>query len=119
LWHGSGLDILDKICTSGFLRDYNNTHAFGKGVYFARDANYSINPRYAVPNVTTGRQYMLFCRVICGEYVKGQQDFLRPPQKNNAYEYETMVDVCLDPSIIVACNDHQAYPTLLLEIEKS
>jgi len=118
LWHGSSPDTINnKICTTGFLRDFNNTHAYGKGVYFARDASYSIDPRYSVPDPNTKKQYLLYCQVICGQSVVGQQSYVRPPLKpNSPNEHETMVDNVQNPSVIVACNDNQSYPVLLLEL---
>jgi len=37
------------------------------GDYFARDASYSAQSKFAAPNAN-GEQRMLMCRVSCGEY---------------------------------------------------
>jgi len=100
------------------LRDYNTTHMFGKGVYFARDASYSTQHRYAVPDIN-GEQYLLYCRVITGESTEGKQTYIRPPKKPNSnVEYECLVDSITSPSIFVAPTDNQAYACLLLLVKK-
>lgn len=73
LWHGSNYDVVDKILQQGFNRSFagKNATAYGKGVYFARDALYSAYPTYAVPD-ERGNQYMMACRVVTGEYCKGK-----------------------------------------------
>ena len=40
LWHGSNAEVVDKILQQGFNRSFcgKNATAYGKGVYFARDA---------------------------------------------------------------------------------
>jgi hypothetical protein len=73
LFHGSNQEVLDKILQQGFNRSFcgKNATAYGKGVYFARDASYSAYPIYAVPD-RKGQQYMLACRVVVGEYCRGK-----------------------------------------------
>jgi len=73
LWHGSNVEVLDKILQQGFNRSFcgKNATAYGKGVYFARDASYSSSTTYSVPD-RSGNQYMLACRVVVGEYCRGQ-----------------------------------------------
>lgn len=106
---------------------------YGKGVYFARDASYSAYPKYSVPD-SKGRQYMLACRVVVGEYCSGkvrwkdpvvgfekcspltifsfQMDALTPDirdYKTHAL-YDSTVNDLKDPSIYVTYHDAQAYP---------
>ena len=47
LFHGSSYDTLNIIIQNGFDRSYSTVAAYGKGTYFARDADYSSNPRYS------------------------------------------------------------------------
>ncbi|ETO26318.1 poly (ADP-ribose) polymerase family, member 11 isoform 2, partial [Reticulomyxa filosa] len=92
-----------------FLRDYNKTFVFGKGVYFAKDARYSVVNEYAKFDNPDGHAELLYCRVICGESVRGDKNCLRPPDKQNVkvvQEYETMIND--DASIFVTCNDNQS-----------
>ncbi len=68
LWHGTKYNIIDVICTEGFRKEFNNSHAFGEGTYFARDAMYSVG--CAKPNYF--HEYRMFlCKVLCGESAKG------------------------------------------------
>lgn len=59
LWHGTNAEVMDKILQQGFNRSFcgKNATAYGKGVYFARDAAYSAYRIYAVPD-RNGVQYM-------------------------------------------------------------
>ena len=50
---------------------------YGKGVYFARESEYSARTAYSVPD-KHGVQYMFLCRVVIGEYCQGVQDALTP-----------------------------------------
>ena len=50
LWHGTDLATIQSIGRGGFNRSYNTTAVYGDGVYFARDASYSANARYAQPD---------------------------------------------------------------------
>ena len=83
LWHGTDSCVLDKILQQGFNRSFcgKNATAFGKGVYFARDASYSAYPTYAVPD-HQGLQYILACRVCVGEYCRGREDALTPDMRD-------------------------------------
>ena len=64
LFHGSTHLVLHKILQQGFNRSFcgRNACAYGKGVYFARDACYSASPLYSVPD-SQGR---------LGEYCRGK-----------------------------------------------
>lgn len=58
-----------------------NAVAYGKGVYFARDASYSYQPIYSVPDAS-GVQQMFLCRVTVGDWSKGSNgDQLTPEPK--------------------------------------
>jgi len=114
MWHGSYSKTVPEICSKGFLRDYNSTHAYGKGVYFARDAKYPVGNGYARFDDDKTCAHLLYCRVICGESAQGKSDLVRPPSKSSGHEYESLVDVLTNPSIVVCCTDCQAYPVLKL-----
>ena len=91
--------------------------AYGRGVYFARDASYSSSARYAAPDVN-GHQHMYLARVLTGEYTTGQGAFLVPPPKdpqNPAVLYDSVVDNVQSPGIFVIFYDPQAYPEYHIE----
>jgi hypothetical protein len=94
----------------GFDRSYNGKNAvsLGRGVYFARDAMYSSNPKYSVPDAD-GVQRMLLCRVAVGRFCKGTAGCHRPHLPGSTTEcFDTTVDSVDDPSMFVTFKDHQA-----------
>ena len=78
LFHGSNFEVLDKILQQGFNRSFcgKNATMYGKGVYFARDAKYSSARLYSVPD-WQGRQYIMACRVVVGEFCRGKVSTMR------------------------------------------
>ena len=51
----------------GFNRAFQKVSAYGKGVYFARDASYSCSERYSPPD-GKGIQRMFVSRVTVGDW---------------------------------------------------
>ena len=89
---------------------------FGRGVYFAVNAEYSAQKQYSVPDKDTGNQHMFVCSVLIGEYTKGTRDMkvapsLRPGSKD---VFDSLVNNEKDPTIFVALTDAQAYPEYLI-----
>lgn len=89
--------------------------AFGNGTYFAVNANYSANNTYSVPNAQ-GLKHMYLCRVLTGDYTRGQGGMIVPPAKNTttADLYDTVVDKPAAPTIFVVFRDDNAYPEYLI-----
>ncbi len=109
--------------TQGFNRIFNETHAFGRGVYFARDARYSLG--YAT-RCDEGYHWMLYCRVICGEWIPGKRDYKEPPSKPNMkppQNYESMFSTIEHgqtiPEVVVTATDGQAYPLFLCLVKRN
>ena len=141
LWHGTSEEIIQLIVTKGFNRSYagKNGKSFpllfmsallyisfclavgkklGQGVYFAKDAQYSARPGYAVPN-PTGNQHMFLCRVLAGLFTVGSSDMVEPPpinaQTSVVDTYDSTVDNVANPRIFASCFiDHYAYPDYLI-----
>ena len=87
----------------------------GRGVYFARDAKYSLG--YAGGGV--GSRYMYLARVLVGQYCLGNSSMMVPPPKNTRRPeilYESVVDNQGNPSIFVVFCDNQCYPEYLITI---
>ena len=87
---------------------------YGKGVYFARDASYSVN--YAHPD-TAGQCCMFYASVLTGEYCVGNRNMIEPPPKNAAQPhilFDSTVDNVQAPSIYVVYLDTQVYPHYLI-----
>ncbi|CAB9504946.1 TCDD-inducible poly [ADP-ribose] polymerase [Seminavis robusta] len=120
LFHGTNKEVMDKILQQGFNRSFcgKNATLYGKGVYFARDASYSAQKTYAVPD-RQGKQYMMACRVVVGEYCYGKTNVLTPDvrDRKTMQLYDSTVDSTLDPSIHVIFHDAQAYPEYLISFK--
>ncbi|KAJ8245344.1 hypothetical protein GJAV_G00269770 [Gymnothorax javanicus] len=79
LFHGTDSAHVEAICQQNFDWRLCGTHgtAYGKGSYFARDANYS-----HCYTGSSGMRTMFVCRVLVGCYTKGDPSYLRPPSKD-------------------------------------
>lgn len=87
--------------------------AIGRGVYFARDAQYSVG--YAAGGV--GGRYMYLARVLVGQYCVGKSTMIVPPPKNPSKPeilYDSVVDGMGNPSMFVVFFDNQCYPEYLI-----
>ena len=119
LFHGTDAVTAQKIIGNGFNRSFCTCAAYGNGIYFARQAKYSANAIYSVPDESRdGLQSMFLTRVLVGQYTRGRPKMITPPLlKDSKYKvYDSLVDNILDPQIFVSChNDNQAYPEFLLE----
>ena len=94
-----------------------NACAFGKGVYFAKDASYSSNPTYSAPD-TNGLQYMFVVRVVVGEYCLGKNGAPAPEVRSGHQLYDATVNTMTHPTIFVTYHDSQAYPEYLVKFSK-
>jgi len=120
LWHGTDAGTVAKIVANGFNRSFSRTAAFGKGVYFAVDARYSANPKYATPDPgDDGLQSMLRARVLVGRHTRGRPEMVAPPPLPGAREgelFDSLVDRPSNPRVVVSChNDNQALPEQVVE----
>jgi poly [ADP-ribose] polymerase 10/14/15 len=111
LFHGGPPKVIPKIAKHGFNRSYAGRTSFGRGVYFARDASYSIP--YSLPDAY-GVQYMFMCRVAVGDWLEGRPGINTPDSKPDNELFDSTVDNVRDPSIFVIYQDAQAYPEYLV-----
>lgn len=95
--------------TSGLTCDF----FWSLGSYFARDASYS----HEYCSSHSGRYSMFVARVLVGDFVQGNPEYLRPPPRaiNSNRLYDSCVDDPTDPSIFVIFEKHQIYPAYILE----
>lgn len=119
LFHGTDGDTVPAIIETGFNRSFagKNATAFGKGVYFARDASYSSSSTYSRPN-DQGVQHMFLVRVVVGQYCLGKRDQLTPDSRKGHLLYDTTVNNVSNPSIYVAYHDAQYYPEYLVKFKQ-
>ncbi|XP_052215049.1 uncharacterized protein LOC127833681 isoform X2 [Dreissena polymorpha] len=81
LFHGTKPEIIHNACAHNLDKRMAGTNVgaiLGNGTYFASAANMS--DAYTRPDPTTGYRYMLQCRVLVGEWTKGQPGLQRPPE---------------------------------------
>lgn len=63
---------------------------------------------------------MFACRVLVGQYTKGQSHYRRPPAKDEAGNlYDSCVNDLREPTIYVVFERSQVYPEFLITYEKS
>ena len=116
LWHGTAYDNLGKICTSGFDRSFGRVEAYGHGVYFAKNSQYSANPTYSPPDAN-GVQYMILSRVLVGEAIVGKGSYKVPqpkPEPRAMENFESFVNNLEKPSIVVSTRDFMAIPEFII-----
>ncbi|XP_060083927.1 protein mono-ADP-ribosyltransferase PARP14-like [Ylistrum balloti] len=119
LWHGTAAETVDSINSHGFNRSYcgKNATAFGDGVYFAVNANYSASTTYARPDLNN-HQRMYLCKVITGEFTQGKRGMRVPPLKKAPHIlYDSVVDTPANPGMYIIFNDTQAYPEYLITFQ--
>ncbi|XP_076862539.1 protein mono-ADP-ribosyltransferase PARP12-like [Brachyhypopomus gauderio] len=114
LFHGTDPKYIDAICLNNFDWRICGTHgtAYGKGSYFAKDANYSHN--YTGDSAT---RCMFVCRILVGEFTVGDPSYVRPPSKDggDTFFYDSCVNKLHSPSIFVVFEKHQIYPEYLIQ----
>ncbi|XP_043988461.1 protein mono-ADP-ribosyltransferase PARP15-like isoform X2 [Gambusia affinis] len=117
LFHGTSEDTVPIINESGFNRSYAGKNAayYGNGSYFAVKADYSAQDTYSKPNAN-GEKFMYLCRVLTGDYTKGQANMIAPPPKGGSgvHMYDSVVDDKIPPSMFIVFHDTQAYPEYLI-----
>lgn len=95
--------------------DFTGT-SYGKGVYFARDASYSI--RFSKDGRSRGDYCCMYLsRVLVGEYCKGDPRMIVPPPKHPSQPeilFDSAVDKTKNPTIFVVFFDNQCYPEYLI-----
>ena len=92
---------------------------FGFGVYFARDASYSM--KYSQPD-SNGYCYMYVARVLVGKFTAGEKGMKAPPSRNDPNNpgllYNSVVNNVRSPYVFVTFLDHQCYPEYLITLTR-
>ena len=93
--------------------------AYGNGVYFARDASYSV--KYAKPQFSGSYRKMYVAKVLVGEYTTGASGMKAPPSKNDpnnpGLRYDSVVNSVNNPTMYIIFQDNQYYPEYLLTLQ--
>ncbi|NWR94649.1 PAR12 polymerase, partial [Furnarius figulus] len=118
LFHGTNIPFMEAICNRNF--DWRicgrNGSNYGMGSYFARDASYS----HAYCQAAEKGKLMFVARVLVGDYIKGNEAYVRPPKKSvgGLLFYDSCVDDELNPSVFVVFEKHQIYPEYIIEYKE-
>ncbi|KAM6909127.1 protein mono-ADP-ribosyltransferase PARP14-like [Xenentodon cancila] len=116
LYHGTSATSGSCIERDRFNRGYAGAHAarFGKGVYFAVNANYSAT-HFSQPDAS-GLKRLYVARVITGRYTVGDPSMTAPPRRGSDPTdcFDSLVDNLQQPSMFVIFHDDQAYPEYLI-----
>ncbi|XP_042257467.1 protein mono-ADP-ribosyltransferase PARP14-like [Thunnus maccoyii] len=116
LYHGSSAQSCNLIERDRFDRSFAGTHAavFGKGVYFAVNADYSARGYSSADAAGLKRLYV--ARVLTGRYTVGKSSMRAPPPRGSDPTdcYDSLVDNQQQPSMFVIFHDDQAYPEYLI-----
>lgn len=111
--------LFENYINSQLYQLFNDTGTdFGKGVYFARDASFSVG--YANRSqVGVGNRCMYVAKVLVGQYCKGtnRQSVVPPPKDPSKPEvlFDSVVNDAGNPSIFVVFFDNQCYPEYLIK----
>eukprot|EP00485_Elphidium_margaritaceum_P015625 CAMPEP_0202731254 /NCGR_PEP_ID=MMETSP1385-20130828/187054_1 /ASSEMBLY_ACC=CAM_ASM_000861 /TAXON_ID=933848 /ORGANISM="Elphidium margaritaceum" /LENGTH=1201 /DNA_ID=CAMNT_0049397547 /DNA_START=241 /DNA_END=3846 /DNA_ORIENTATION=- len=114
LFHGTkDENVMSTVQQEGFRKEFNQTAAYGKGTYFARDASYSVS--FSACN-DSGVYKMFQCKVICGQSHIGNRNFeLKSwPKKADGFIYDSLVNNVANPSIYVIHDDARVYPMFVI-----
>ncbi|KAB7501409.1 Poly [ADP-ribose] polymerase 12, partial [Armadillidium nasatum] len=118
LFHGTGSDIVPKICDENFdwrLHGSSSGQAYGRGTYFAMQSSYSHN--YAKP-AANGDRFMFVAKVAVGTTTQGNSGITRPPiNVHYNLPYDSTVDNVSNPSIIVKYERQEYYPEYLVTMK--
>ena len=118
LFHGTDAANVDSINAHNFSRSFAGVNgvSYGHGVYFARDASYSMG--YANRQRSGSHPKMYMAKVLVGEYTRGAKRMKAPPLKNDpnnpGLRYDSVVDHPSNPSRYIIFQDNQYYPEYLL-----
>ncbi|EMP31633.1 TCDD-inducible poly [ADP-ribose] polymerase [Chelonia mydas] len=112
LFHGTSADSKNSICQMGFdpRLSGQNLAAFGKGSYFAKNAQYSNGFCTACK---AGLRYMFLAKVLVGKSAVGNANYCQPPRiRSSGRPFDSCVDSA--SSIYVIFNSSQSYPYFLI-----
>lgn len=89
--------------------------AYGQGVYFAVNPQYSLSDTYSPPD-NNGHKHIYMCNVLTGMFCRGDSNMRVPPDNPAAQgvPYNSTVDDINGPKIYVSFHDANVYPAYLI-----
>ena len=87
--------------------------AYGQGVYFAVNTNYSAHATYSPPD-SAGNRRIYQCKVLVGHATKGNSQLRVLPARKGPVLYDSATNDQSNPIMYVIFNDTQAYPEYMI-----
>lgn len=112
LFHGTKEQNIVSIANHGFDNTRNVTSAYGKGTYFARDAQYSTF--YSHARKDDDISFMMLCKVVCAKPCLGRHNM-----NIDTRTYDYAVNSLQSPSIYVIPHDDAAIPVYVVAFYKN
>uniref|UniRef100_A0A7N6BPQ8 Poly [ADP-ribose] polymerase n=1 Tax=Anabas testudineus TaxID=64144 RepID=A0A7N6BPQ8_ANATE len=116
LYHGTSAESCNCIERDRFDRSHAGEHAavYGKGVYFAVNADYSA--RHFSPADASGLRRLYVACVLTGRYTLGNANMKAPPPRGTDPTdcFDSLVNNQQQPAMFVIFHDDQAYPEYLI-----
>ncbi|XP_064643343.1 protein mono-ADP-ribosyltransferase PARP12-like [Lineus longissimus] len=112
LFHGTKAANITAICEQGFDCRVSGTGsgtAYGRGTYFGAEASMSAG--------YTNSKSMFVCKVLVGDYCRGNPSFVRPPQKDAQNFYDSCVNNTANPGMYIIFKPEQAYPEYIIQYQ--
>jgi len=119
LWHGTRGCDPEMVCKKGLNINYSNVGMWGKGIYFAVNANYSCpNYSHIVPNAHQTYEVFL-ADVVTGNYIdmKASNDpnLVEPPMiPGTMQNYDAVKGHAARGEIFIVYKNESTYPGLLV-----
>lgn len=111
LFHGTKELYINPIISNGFDHTCNVTSAYGKGSYFAKEANYSKDYSHTINREQVS--YMIMTSVVCAKPCLGKCNAVIDTEK-----YDYAVNSLESPTIYVIPHDAAALPKYVVAFYK-
>ena len=121
LWHGTSKHEPTQVYTKDGLNiNYSNQGMWGKGIYFAVNANYSC-PKYSFKVPDQQDQYEVFCaNVVIGNEIEiaPNNALLEPPANPNTNDrYDSVKGNTNGSDVYIVYKNVKTYPGLLVRYQ--
>ncbi|XP_046843187.1 protein mono-ADP-ribosyltransferase PARP15-like [Xenia sp. Carnegie-2017] len=124
LFHGTNPNNVEAINSNNFSEGFAGVNGaiYGNGVYFARDASFSLD--YSREQCSAGSQPKIYiAKVLVGKYTLGKEGLKAPPSRNDPSNpgllYDSVVDNQNNPTMFVIFQDNQCYPEYLITLKNN
>ena len=114
LWHGTrGLNPEQIWSTpDGIVINFANPGMWGRGIYFAVNASYSVNYAHRESNEENAPKGMFFVKVItgCSHYMKPDKNLKIEPEKTGGGRYDSVKGNTNGSDVYIIYNNAKCLP---------